>query len=49
MSMLLHMSVITQGGQSALMFATKDGRTKVVSQLIEGGANTDLRNMVNIL
>ena len=43
----LHMSVITQDGDSALMMAARKGRTKVVSLLLEAGANTDLQNKVN--
>ena len=42
----LYMSVITQNGNSALMIAIREGRTKVVSLLLEAGANTDLQNKV---
>ena len=45
-SVSLHMSVITQNGNSALMMAVKRDRTKVVSLLLEAGANTDLQNKV---
>ena len=33
-------------GVSALMMAAREGRTKVVSLLLEAGANTDLQNKV---
>ena len=39
------MSVITQEGYSVLMMAASDGRTEVVSLLLDSGANTDLQNM----
>ena len=45
-SVSLHMSVITQDGNSALKMAVRRGRTKVVSLLLEAGANTDLQNKV---
>ena len=40
------MSFITQNGYSALMMAAREGRTEVVSLLLEAGANTDLQNKV---
>ena len=40
---LLH---VTQDGYSALMMATREGRTEVVSLLVKAGANTDLQNKV---
>ena len=40
------MSVITQYENSALMVAARDGRTEVVSLLLEAGANIDLQNEV---
>ena len=43
-SVRLHMSIISQDGVSALMFATYEGHTEVVSQLLEAGANTDLQS-----
>ena len=47
-SVSLHMSVITQWqGYSALMMAVREGRTEVVSLLLEAGANTDLQDEVN--
>ena len=45
-SVSLHMSVITQDGDSALMAAVRRGRTEVVSLLLKAGANTDLKNKV---
>ena len=42
----LHMSVITQRGNSALIKAVTEGMTEVVSLLLEAGANTDLQNKV---
>ena len=46
-SVSLHMSVITQNGDSALMVAVREGKTEVVSLLLKAGANTDLQNEVN--
>ena len=40
-------SVFTQDGDSALMMAIRNGRTEVVSLLIEAGANIHLQNKVN--
>ena len=40
------MSVITQGGDSALMMAASKDRTEVVPLLLEAGANPDLQNEV---
>ena len=45
-SVSLHMSVITQDGNSALMMTASDGRTEVVLLLLEAGANIHLRNKV---
>ena len=47
-SVSLHMSVITQYGDSALMVAAWWGRTEVVSLLLEAGANIDLQNEVHV-
>ena len=44
----LHMSVITQVGDAALMMAAREGRTEVVPLLLEAGANTDLQNKVHV-
>ena len=41
-----YMCVITQDGHSALLMAASEGRTEVVSLLLEAGANTDLQNKV---
>ena len=40
------MSVITQDGNSALIIAVREGRTEVVSLLLEAGANIDVQNKV---
>ena len=45
-SVSLHMSVITQYGNSALMMAAREGKTEVVSLLLEAGANIHLQNEV---
>ena len=45
-SVSLHMSVITQVGDTALIKAVREGRTEVASLLIKAGANTDLHNKV---
>ena len=45
-SISLHMSVITQDGDSALMMVARKGRTEVVSLLLEAGANIHLQNKV---
>ena len=41
------MSIITQYGDSALMIAAREGKTEVVSRLLEAGANIDVQNMVS--
>ena len=46
MYVILHMSVITQGGDSALMTAAYNGRTEVVAELVKAGALLDLQNTV---
>ena len=43
---MLHMSVITQFGTSALMKAAYEGYTEVVQQLVKAGANLDLQDKV---
>ena len=43
---MLHMSVITQDGDSVLYLAARDGRTEVIQQLVKAGANLDLQNKV---
>ena len=45
-SVSLHMSVITQDGDSALMKAAREGWTVVISLLLKAAANTDLQNEV---
>ena len=47
-SVSLHMSVITQSGDFPLMEAVRNGRTEVVSLLVEAGAALDLQNEVNM-
>ena len=45
-SVSLHMSVITQYGESALTLAVSRGRTEVVSLLLKAGADIHLQNKV---
>ena len=45
---ILHMSVITQSGNSALIKSTMEGRTKVVVELVKAGANMELQNTVGL-
>ena len=47
-SVSLHVSLITQWGESPLMVAAGGGRTEVVSLLVKAGAALDLQNMVNM-
>ena len=48
MCVILHMSVITQDGWSALMWAAIEGETEVVVELVKAGANVDMQdNYVN--
>ena len=47
-SVSLHMSVITQSGDSPLMKAAMSGRTEVVSLLVKAGAALDLQDQVNM-
>ena len=47
-SVSLHMSIITQDGESPLMVATWWGRTEVVSLLVKAGAALDLQDEVNM-
>ena len=44
----LHMSVITQDGESPLMVAASWGRTEVVSLLVKAGTALDLQDQVNM-
>ena len=46
MCVILHMSVITQNGWSALMFAANEGKTEAVVELVKAGANVDMQNKV---
>ena len=43
---MLHISVITQDGWSALYLAVIEGNTEVVQQLVKAGANLDLQDKV---
>ena len=45
---ILHMSVITQNGDSALMRAAYWGRTETIKELVKAKANLDLQNNVRI-
>ena len=45
---ILHMSVITQDGDSALMEAAYWGRTETITELVKAKANLDLQNNVRI-
>ena len=47
-SVSLHMSIITQRGESPLMEAARNGRTEVVSLLVEAGAALELQDQVNM-
>ena len=44
----LHMSIITQSGESPLTLAARNGETEVVSLLVKAGAALDLQNEVNM-
>ena len=46
MCVILHMSVITQNGVSALMWAAKEGKTEAVVELVKAGANVDMQDEV---
>ena len=45
---ILHMSVITQDGNSALMEAAWRGRTETIKELVKAKANLNLQNNVRI-
>ena len=47
-SVSLHMSIITQDGDSPLMLAIGNGRSEVVSLLVKAGAALDLQDQVNM-
>ena len=47
-SVSLHMSVISQSGDSPLILAARWGKTEVVSLLVKAGAALDLQNVVNM-
>ena len=46
MCVILHMSVITQNGWSALMAAAKEGKTEAVVELVKAGTNVDMQDKV---
>ena len=43
---MIHMSVITQSGQSALMKGAYYGHTDIVKELVTAGANLNLQDNV---
>ena len=43
---MIHMSVITQSGESALMKGAINGDTDTVKELVTAGANLNLQNNV---
>ena len=47
-SVSLHVSIITQSGDSPLILAAGSGRTEVVSLLVKAGAALDLQDQVNM-
>ena len=46
MSVILHMSVITQDGWSALIRAAYNGHTETVGELVKAGADMNLQTNV---
>ena len=46
MCVILHMSIITQWGYSALMEATVKGNTEAVVELVKAGAKVNMWNKV---
>ena len=47
-SVSLHMSIITQMGNSPLILAAWNGSTEVVSLLVKAGAALDMQDQVNM-
>ena len=47
-SVSLHVSIITQCGESPLMLAARSGETEVVSLLVKAGAALDMQDQVNM-
>ena len=45
---ILHVSVITQDGYSALMEAAESDHTETIKELVKAKANWDLQNNVHI-
>ena len=46
MCVILHMSVVTQDGWSALIVAAMRGKTEMVVHLVKAGANVDMQDEV---
>ena len=46
MCVILHMSIITQDGWSALMGAAIEGETEDIVELVKAGANVDMQDGV---
>ena len=46
MYICIHVSVISQDGYSALIWAARDGHTEVVVELVMARANLDLQNII---
>ena len=49
MCVILHMSVITQRGDSALMVAAMNGKTEAVVELVKAGASVDMQTEVCLI
>ena len=44
----MYMSVITQHGITALMWAANQGKTEVIVELVNAGADVDMQNEVRM-
>ena len=49
MCVILHMSVITQNGWSALIWAASEGETEALVELVKAGANVDMQSEVCLI
>ena len=49
MCVILHMSVITQDGRSALMLAAMKGKTEAVVELVKAGSSVDMQTEVCLI
>ena len=49
MCVILHMSVITQEGWSALTLAASEGKSETVVELVKAGANVDMQTKVCLI